>query len=674
MPIPTPTWNNVDFGFTGDPVDPLASAADFSFGPTGGLELLFARPKGQPPVSLVFGAPPPVLGAEHTAAISVAFPLAVQAVVVPQDDATISVVFPLAVQALVAPLYEAAAVVLFPEPTSASVVTYDPYVDRPLVGDSRSGWEEANDVQSGVQSYAQVATHLNTGPESWWDLGLPLCNQLQASTRGALSTYSPPLVLKYEKASRLGMPALEVLYEDGLRDRRPRVSVEYEEAVSVKTGAWTSWQERYRDRRPRLSVEWEEASPTRVGRTHKYRTAKQLTTGVDPRHQWAMRPPVGNYVPVIPPGPTPCYWPDPDLVFQQSGKTVTTRLLFACQYADIPETVVVPVLRTYIVANSLELKTVVGNHSLACTRLSMSLDHRSWTWTFNALLDGDALSYFPAGGGAVELKATLNGVDYRLLGERVTRRREFGKSELTVSGRGRIATLSAPYAEIKTFSNSGLRTSQQLMDEVLMDNGIPIGWTVDFGLTAWDVPTGLWNHHGTYIDALQRIAQSAGGYIQPHPTDQVVKVLHDYPLLPRDWASITPDYVLPADVVINEGVEFIQKPEYNRVFVRGESQGVVCQSTITGSAGDLAAPMVVDPLISAVDAGRQRSRAILGDTGAQALLSLRLPVLDLTGIIHPGKFVEYNDGPTTHRGMVRSVSMEGTLFTMWQTIGVETHV
>lgn len=59
-------------------------------------------------------------------------------------------------------------------------------------------------------------------------------------------------------------------------------------------------------------------------------------------------------------------------------------------------------------------------------------------------------------------------------------------------------------------------------------------------------------------------------------------------------------------------------------------------------------------------------------------MSLRLPVLAETGIIPPGKFVRYVDGGVTRIGLVRSTSaaIERTedKLTIWQTIGVETHV
>ena len=87
---------------------------------------------------------------------------------------------------------------------------------------------------------------------------------------------------------------------------------------------------------------------------------------------------------------------------------------------------------------------------------------------------------------------------------------------------------------------------------------------------------------------------------------------------------MTPDFVLPVDVVARESLRWIDKPAYNRVFVAGQETGVLGQVTRTGTAGDVLAPMVVDALITQASAARQRGTAILSDTGRQIEVTLRL--------------------------------------------------
>jgi len=64
---------------------------------------------------------------------------------------------------------------------------------------------------------------------------------------------------------------------------------------------------------------------------------------------------------------------------------------------------------------------------------------------------------------------------------------------------------------------------------------------------------------------------------------------------------------------------------------------------------------------------------VLSDTGDQAMVMLRLPVLEETGLIVPGKFVRYVDGSVQRIGLVRSIGVEVGTPQAWQTIEVETH-
>ncbi|MEY2690216.1 MAG: hypothetical protein RL375_4416, partial [Pseudomonadota bacterium] len=73
-----------------------------------------------------------------------------------------------------------------------------------------------------------------------------------------------------------------------------------------------------------------------------------------------------------------------------------------------------------------------------------------------------------------------------------------------------------------------------------------------------------------------------------------------------------------------------------------------------------------------LDAARQRALPILADTGRQALATIKLPVLDETGVIEPLTLIRYVDGATTRTGLVRSTQVEAAFNTTWQTLIVET--
>lgn len=366
-----------------------------------------------------------------------------------------------------------------------------------------------------------------------------------------------------------------------------------------------------------------------------------------------------------------------DLLFQcPPGDTALLFGPYPCGIAPpAPGTVVVPIRKVYMIINNASLRRVDGNIALPVFNMSLSIDADSWTWSFSAALPGSALSDLePSESGApVEVEAMINGVSYRALVERVGRERSFGKSDIRVSGRGKTALLDSPYAPSQSFSNSAARTAQQLMADVLTVNGQPMDWGVNFGLDDWLVPAGVFSQQGSYIAALNAIASAAGGYIQPHASLQSISVLPRYPVAPWDWASVTPDFDLPSDVTTREAIEWVEKARYNRVFVSGQQSGVLGQVTRAGTAGDLLAPMITDALITTASAARQRGLSVLADTGRQAELSLRLPVLAETGVITPGKFVRYTDAGATRVGIVRSVGVEVGMPEIWQTLGVQTY-
>lgn len=235
--------------------------------------------------------------------------------------------------------------------------------------------------------------------------------------------------------------------------------------------------------------------------------------------------------------------------------------------------------------------------------------------------------------------------------------------------------LASPHSPVVTRSNDIDRTVRQLLDDALTTNGVSLGWAVGWQAADWLVPAGVWSHTGSYIEHAQRIAEAAGAYVQADPLLDTLHVLPRYPALPWDWSAATPDIILPSAPVVREAVEWLDKARYNRVFISGtEAGGILGQVTRNGTAGDIVAPMVTDPLCTHADAARARGGAILADTGRQARITLDLPILSETGIIRPGALVEYTDAGSARRGLVRSTAVRAQLPTARQTIELETHV
>lgn len=562
--------------------------------------------------------------------------------------------------------------------TGAVTGRYASMTDRPVVARTVAQHQDAARVVAGSQARHTEAARAINGPTSPWGRAGGAQASATGLHRDSSRSARPAVVARHQDADRLPAAGRTARHQNMLRDRRQALTARHQEAIGI--GAWQSsgWQDRLRDRRPSRAARWAAGHPLARLWASGVRSGLPVRLGRTSWYQEAMRPPPGTSPRPVAPVPPwdPCYLPDPHLLF--TAGPGGPALLYVCERGIEPPgpaaTVVVPVRSIYIMNNSVTLRVVATDAMLPVIGFSLQIDADSWTWSFSATLPmSAAASLQPSGGSPVEVEAVINGVPYRLIAERLTTNRTFEATTLQVSGRGRNAVLADPYADRRSFSAAGALTAQQLMLDALTDNGVPIGWTLDFGLTDWSVPGGTWAHQGTWLSAVRTIAEAAGGYVQPHRTDPVLRILPRYPSAPWDWAGLTPDFELPAAVVSTEAIEWLDKPIYNRVYVLGDRNGIMARVTRAGTAGDAVAPSVVDPLITAIEAGRQRGRMVLSDVGRQAAVQISLPVLAETGVIAPGSLVRYLDGATTRLGLVRTTSVNVALQAR-QTLGVETHV
>ena len=552
---------------------------------------------------------------------------------------------------------------------------YTSRTQRPTVGQTASAWQQATQTEDGATWGRQDATAAPAGWGARWQRG-------NVSAHGVAHRL-PPVLLALPMQRRAGQQQATRLHgatgfdhQDATATAQIRTGL-FQNATGLRDATRFAHQDGDRTKRASRLARWQHARLLTQHQGTDFQSAIPWPVGWRGRYQDAMRPPPGISVWIVPepPEPSRCYTPSGHLLFVALAPA-SAHLLFFCENHSDPsdgEPVVVPIRRVYFVINNVTLHRLPDGLPVPVFNLSLSLDAASWTWGFDAQLPATAETLVAPGNasGPVELVASVNGTQFRVLAESISRERSFGDASIRVSGRGRNAVLAAPYAPVMNFQQPQARTARQLMDDVLTLNGIPLGWDIDWGLTDWNVPAGVFTQQATWIEALSTIAGAAGGYLIPHPSEQSMRVRHRYPVAPWEWVSVTPDFVLPVDAVARESLRWIEKPAYNRVFVSGQDVGVLGQVTRAGTAGDVLAPMVVDALITDVVAARQRGIALLADTGPQIEVSLRLPVLAETGIIEPGAFVEYQDGSVTRLGLVRSTQIEAGMPEVWQTLGVQ---
>lgn len=557
-------------------------------------------------------------------------------------------------------------------------VRYYSRTQRPTVGQTAHSWQVAAQTEDGSTQGQQDAAATPAGWDTFWRRTLGVPQGIEHRLPPVLAAAPEQRGARHQNATRL-QDSTWFAHQDATRFAATRQGL-FQNAGPIRGATRFRHQDGDRTKRAGRVSLWQSAVLVVRGQGSDFQTARPQLKGWRGRYQEAVPPPPGisRWVVPEPPVPQPCYTSSPHLLFAALAAT-DGHLLFLCENHITPpppngEPVVVPVRRVYFVINNVTLYRVSDGAPVPVFNLSLSLDASSWAWGFDAVLPAKAEALVAgSASGPVELVASVNGTPFRVLAESISRERVFGDASIRISGRGRNAVLAAPYAPVMTFSNTEGRTARQLMDDVLTVNGISLGWAVDWGLTDWNVPTGAFAQQGSWIDALTAIAGAAGGYLIPHPSTQSIRVRHRYPVAPWEWSTVTPDFVLPVDAVARESLRWLEKPAYNRVFVSGQDVGVLGQVTRAGTAGDVLAPMVVDPLITEAAAARQRGIAVLADTGQQLEVSLRLPVLAETGIIEPGAFVEYQDGSVTRLGIVRATQVEAGMPEVWQTLGVQAY-
>lgn len=557
-------------------------------------------------------------------------------------------------------------------------VKYYSRTQRPTVGQTAHPWQVASQTEGGATQGQQDAAATPAGWDAFWRRTLGVPQGIEHRLPPVLAAAPEQRGTRHQDATRL-QDSTWFAHQDAKRFAAARQGL-FQNAGPIRDATRFRHQDGDRTKRAGRESFWQIARLLTQRQGSDFQSASPSLKGWRGRYQDAVPPPPGISVRVIPesPAPQPCYTPSAHLLFA-ALVPAGSHLLFVCENHINPplpdgEPVVVPVRRVYFVINNVTLYRVSDVAPVPVFNLSLSLDASSWAWGFDAVLPARAEALVAgSASGPVELVASVNGTPFRVLAESISRERIFGDASIRISGRGRNAVLAAPYAPVMTFSNTEGRTARQLMDDVLTVNGIPLGWAVDWGLTDWNVPANAFAQQGSWIDALTAIAGAAGGYLIPHPSAQSIRVRHRYPVAPWEWSTVTPDFVLPVDAVARESLCWLEKPAYNRVFVSGQDVGVLGQVTRAGTAGDVLAPMVVDPLITEAAAARQRGIAVLADTGPQLEVSLRLPVLAETGIIEPGAFVEYQDGSVTRLGLVRATQVEAGMPEVWQTLGVQAY-
>ncbi|MFZ5466582.1 MAG: hypothetical protein ACOZAI_04905 [Pseudomonadota bacterium] len=391
------------------------------------------------------------------------------------------------------------------------------------------------------------------------------------------------------------------------------------------------------------------------------------------RRRHERRAPWGDAVEVISLWPRPDPWeppepppprvitPDLDLICPRVPGNPDLHFMIGCP-ALPTEPTVIPIQRAYIVIFDADLVRLSDGIPVRCERMSLEFDVDSWAWGFTATLLGrDALdAVMPASDGApIELAASIQGHTWHLIVDGWTENRRFVERGISIKGRGLVAELAAPYE----LPGSGVTASAMTLQQV-MNAHLPIGsgWSLQFapGTPDWLIPAGAWSWGGkTPIQAIHDAAQQVGLVVVPSPTGRVLNIQPRYPVLPWDYASTTPDLIIPTAAIDGiEGARAIES-QANAVYVHGgEVGGVLARVKRALSAGERVAETASSNLITHADGARLLGGRILAGQHQQPEIR---SVTTLIGGDFPlaqvGQLLRVEDDADVHLGIINGVSV-----------------
>lgn len=374
--------------------------------------------------------------------------------------------------------------------------------------------------------------------------------------------------------------------------------------------------------------------------------------------------PVPAVIPTEPPEPPhTCYTPAAfDAVAlrfaQRLLHTVHTAvpLAFLCDHGPQP----IPIRSVYLVTNTATLVRLPDRTPIVCTGMSFETDIDSWSWSFRAAIprraDLDLIA--PGASGPVAVEATINGYTFTALVEGYSENRRFPSEGFTVQGRSLAAELAAPYATPRSYIESQARTANQLADQELAATG----WTLDWNTVDWLIPAGAWSYgDDTPMSAILKVAGAVGAVVTADRALKILRARPRYPVSPWAWNAAPLDAVLPIDLVTDFGLGWKPNTLYRGVYASGQNQGVLVNVKRAGTDGVPYQQMIVDPLITHADAGRERGRIALASSGNRAEISLTIPLFpdpQAPGLIEPGALIEVQEASGHWRALVTACTVD----------------
>lgn len=332
----------------------------------------------------------------------------------------------------------------------------------------------------------------------------------------------------------------------------------------------------------------------------------------------------------------------------------------------------IPLLRCYVTVHSIQAVLLPSAERVQLSGVSISSNDDGFGWSLSAtgpehLIDQLAL----VDGLPARVRVTIDGIDWVFAVDPPERTRKFAERKVSVVGQSATALLGDPYMPASNWDNAAAPfTAQQLVAQALEFTGVGIDW----GITDWLVPAGAWSFQGTPLAVAQRVAEAVGAVVRSHRTDETLQFAPRYPALPWEWDATPLDVQMPGQLMTSDGLQNRRNPDWEAVYVLGQTHGQKGHVVRTGTAGAVLAPQVIDSLITHPDAARQRGSAVLGAAGRGYTQNMTVPLLtggSYPGLILPGYLLQVDEPGQSWRGLVRGITITESTPTVRQQLVVE---
>ncbi|RLV61010.1 hypothetical protein D5018_03990 [Parashewanella curva] len=299
--------------------------------------------------------------------------------------------------------------------------------------------------------------------------------------------------------------------------------------------------------------------------------------------------------------------------------------------------------RSYLMQPTLECVRVSDNKVIVLSGVSLSHARGQYAWSIRA----DFSSQLDAKNAENQLlKLTINGYEFFAFCEQCSVSRSFNQTRHSATGRSRVAELALPHQRPISYNNTVDRSFAGAVSDILQNSG----WSADVSaINDFTIPAGALSlSQVSPIEAVNQMAGQLGCMLECDDEKRTIKVLPKFPTTPWNFNDATVDVSLHESVITNHSeTEQINKL-CNACWVRGEQFGVSAKVKRTGSAGDVPAADINQPLIVHNSAAQLAGTHAIAETGRKRNHSITVPIM--------------NDLPPLKSGMLLGVALDGRTF------------